>query len=84
MHGLHEHRGRAGLLITDGVYTAGGDPLEAAASFSRLYVMLTEDYKMNPELCHAMALAGGGTVFRVESFADLPRRMLDVADHVLR
>lgn len=75
---------RAGLLITDGVYTAGGDPIEAARSYERLYVMLTADYKMNPELCHAMANVGGGTVFRVESFADLPRRMLDVADHVLR
>ena len=75
---------RAGLLITDGVYTAGGDPLEAARSFTRLYVMLTADYKMNPELCHAMAKVGGGTVFRVEDFGELPRRMLDVADHVLR
>ena len=75
---------RAGLLITDGIYTVGGDPLPAAASFSRLYVMLTEDYKMNPELCHAMARAGGGDVFRVRSFSELPRRMLDVADHVLR
>jgi hypothetical protein len=46
--------------------------------------MLTADYKMNPELCHEMAAVGGGTVFRVDSFADLPRRMLDVADHVLR
>lgn len=75
---------RAGLLITDGVDTSGGDPLKAAPRFSRLYVMLTEDYKMNPELCYEMARAGGGDVFPVASFDDLPRRMLDVANIVLR
>ena len=42
---------RSGLLITDGVVTAGGDPLPLAHRFPQLFVLLTEDYKMNPELC---------------------------------
>ena len=42
---------RSGLLITDGVVTAGGDPRPLAHRFPQLFVLLTEDYKMNPELC---------------------------------
>ena len=44
---------RSGLLITDGVVTAGGDPVPLAHRFPRLFVLLTEDYKMNPELLSA-------------------------------
>jgi Mg-chelatase subunit ChlD len=75
---------KAGLLVTDGVSTVGGDPLPLAARFNRLFVVLTEDYKMNPALCREMADLGHGDVFPVKSFAQLPRRMLDVADRVLR
>jgi len=75
---------RSGLLITDGVVTAGGDPLPMAHRFPRLFVLLTEDYKMNPELCGQLADAGHGEVFPVRAFRDLPARMLDVANRVLR
>jgi len=75
---------RSGLLITDGIATAGGDPLPLAHRFSRLFVLLTEDYKMDPVLCRRLADAGGGDVFPVGSFRQLPARMLDVANRVLR
>ena len=75
---------RAGLLITDGVYTVGEDPVPLAARFPRLFVLLTEDYKMNPGLCRSMADQAGGDVFPVKSFQELPRRMLEVANRVLR
>ena len=75
---------RSGLLITDGVVTAGKDPLPLAHRFSRLFVLLTEDYKMDPELCRRLADAGGGDVFPVRAYHDLPARMLDVANRVLR
>ncbi len=75
---------RSGLLITDGVVTAGGDPLPLAHRFPRLFVLLTEDYKMNPGLCRRLADAGGGDVFPVRSYRDLPARLLTVAERVLR
>ena len=75
---------RSGLLITDGVVTAGGDPLSLAHRFPRLFVLLTEDYKMNPELCRRLADAGHGDVFPVRAFRDLPARLLEVANRVLR
>jgi uncharacterized protein with von Willebrand factor type A (vWA) domain len=75
---------KVGLLISDGVATVGPDPLPLAARFNRLHVLLTEDYKMDRELCRQMADLGRGDVFSVASFNDLPRRMLDVANRVLR
>lgn len=73
-----------GLLISDGVYTRGGDPTPLAARFPHLFVLLTEDYKMNQLLCKRMADVGRGELFRVRSLRELPRRMVDVADRLLR
>jgi hypothetical protein len=64
--------------------TAGGDPVPLAHRFPRLFVLLTEDYKMNPELCRALADAGHGDVFPVRTYRDLPARLLDVANRILR
>ena len=75
---------RSGLLITDGVVTAGADPLPQAYRFPRLFVLLTEDYKMNPQLCRSLADAGRGDVFPVCTYRDLPSRLLTVANRVLR
>jgi len=75
---------RSGLLITDGVATVGGDPLPLAHRFPRLFVLLTEDYKMDPQLCRRLADAGHGDVFPVRAYRDLPTRLLDVANRVLR
>jgi len=75
---------RSGLLITDGVATVGGDPLPLAHRFPRLFVLLTEDYKMDPQLCRRLADAGHGDVFPVRAYRDLPSRLLDVANRVLR
>ena len=74
----------ATLLITDGVYTAGGDPTSEAARFQKLLVMLTQDYNMCEELCHRMARAGNGQVIGVKGYADLPRKMLEVVNIILR
>ncbi len=75
---------RSGLLITDGVVTAGGDPLPLAQRFPKLFVLLTEDYKMNPELCRALADAGHGDVVPVRAYRDLPARLLAVTNRILR
>ncbi|MGO9309175.1 MAG: vWA domain-containing protein [Spirochaetia bacterium] len=75
---------RVGLLITDGVSTAGGDPLPEAALFPRLFVLLTEDYVMDEALCGRMARVGNGSVVRVKGYEDLPPKMLHVVTRLLR
>jgi Mg-chelatase subunit ChlD len=79
-----QDRRRAGLLITDGVYTVGGDPTPLAARFPQLFVLLTEDERMDPALCRRLANAGRGDVFAVGSFGELPDRMLGLANRLLR
>ena len=100
--------GRCGLLVSDGVYTSGADPLPPAARFGELHVLLMEEPParaagsdraavrsgdaapvttwISPRLAvgEAIARASGGGVVRVDGFAALPRRMLEVADRVLR
>ena len=102
--------GRCGLLVSDGVYTSGADPLPAAARFGALHVLLMEERPavrpaggggaaaarsggpapattwISPRLAvgEAVARAADGGLVRVDGFAALPRRMLEVADRVLR
>jgi hypothetical protein len=75
---------RVGLLITDGVFTAGGDPLPEAALFPRLFVLVTEDYVMDDELCRRMARVGNGSAVSVGGYEDLPSKMLQVVTRLLR
>ena len=89
---------RCGLLVSDGVCTSGADPLPAAARFGPLHVLLMEEQVADrdpaapvttwiaPRLRagEAIARAAGGGLVRVDGFPALPRRMLDVADRVLR
>jgi Mg-chelatase subunit ChlD len=75
---------KVGLLITDGVYTAGGDPTAEAALFPQLFVLLTEDYVMDEELCARMARLGKGTVVHVKGYEDLPQKMLQVVTRLMR
>ena len=102
--------GRCGLLVSDGVYTSGADPLPAAARFGALHVLLMEERATPPGGAAGAAPrpcapvrprrrrpgsrrawrwrgrspAADGGVVRVDGFAALPRRMLEVADRVLR
>ena len=89
---------RSGLLVSDGVYTSGADPLPAAARFGPLHVLLMEEQTaavdptapvttwIAPRLHvgEAIARAADGGLVRVDGFPALPRRMLEVADRVLR
>jgi MoxR-like ATPase/Mg-chelatase subunit ChlD len=83
----------AAVLVSDGQYTAGGDPREAAARLDRLHVLLTkadEPVKtavwINPlrQVGPDVARLGGGSLVPVRTFEELPRRMLDLADVLLR
>ena len=90
--------GRSGLLVSDGVYTSGADPLPPAARFGPLHVLLMEELTaardpgapvtswIAPRLHvgEAIARAADGGLVRVDGFPALPRRMLEVADRVLR
>jgi Mg-chelatase subunit ChlD len=78
------NRERLGILITDGVYTEGDDPLPLAARFPRLYVLMTEAYKMDRTLCQRMADQGRGKLFSVNDYSELPYAISGLLREVLR
>ncbi|RJP18263.1 MAG: VWA domain-containing protein [Candidatus Abyssobacteria bacterium SURF_5] len=64
---------RLGVLLSDGKYTLGEDPLIAAARFPRLHVVALGDFNVDPEFCASMASAGKGRLYEAPSFEGLPR-----------
>ncbi|UCD56850.1 MAG: hypothetical protein JSV16_13665 [Candidatus Hydrogenedentota bacterium] len=67
------HKDRAGILISDGKYTAGADPIPVAARYSLLHVILLGDFNTDPDACSAIAEAGHGRVYKAARFERLPR-----------
>jgi Mg-chelatase subunit ChlD len=78
------HRERFGIIITDGKYTAGGDPLPVASQYRRLYVLATEDYKMDRDLCRSLAARGNGRAYPIDDYAELPYALSALLNEVLR
>jgi MoxR-like ATPase len=67
-----------GILVTDGNYTVGADPAEAAGAYRRLFVIMTESHDCQPETCEGIAKNGGGRMYSVASFEEIPRVLYKV------
>jgi len=66
-------KNRVGIMVTDGNFTVGDDPAEAASRYKRLFVIMTESHDCQPVICEAMARRGGGRMYEVSSFDEIPR-----------
>jgi MoxR-like ATPase len=66
-------RNRVGIMVTDGNFTVGDDPAEAASRYKRLFVIMTESHDCQPIVCEGMARLGGGKMYEVSSFDEIPR-----------
>jgi len=75
---------KVGILITDGKYTEGRDPLDLAAKFRKLYVLMTKDYNSNEALCRKMASQGGGQVFTITQYEEIPHRLYRILNEMLK
>ena len=83
---------RMAVLISDGQFTLGGDPRDIAARYTALHVLHTRGAGgrttawINPvrDAGADLARLGSGSLVPVASFEELPRRMLDLAEAVLR
>ncbi|MCU0852765.1 MAG: AAA family ATPase [Thermoplasmata archaeon] len=75
---LARTRNRVGILITDGNFTVGSDPVDAARSFKRLYVVMTESHDCQPGVCEDMARGGNGHMYPVAAFDEIPRVLYKV------
>jgi len=70
---LAETRNRVGIIVTDGNFTVGDDPSEAASRYKRLFVIMTESHDCQPGICEGMAGRGGGRMYAVANFDEIPR-----------
>jgi len=76
--GASRTRNRVGILITDGNYTVGPDPSDAASSYRRLYVIMTDSHDCQPGVCADIAKSGGGHMYAVSGFDEIPRVLYKV------
>ena len=70
---MADTRNRVGIIVTDGNFTVGEDPSEAASRYKRLFVIMTESHDCQPAICEGMARQGGGRMYAVASFDEIPR-----------
>ncbi len=75
---LAQTRNQVGILITDGNYTVGENPADAASAYRRLFVIMTESHDCQPVTCNDIAKSGGGHMFPVASFDEIPRALYRV------
>jgi gas vesicle protein GvpN len=66
-------RNQVGILVTDGNYTVGEDPVSAAGAYKRLFVVMTEGHDCQPQTCEGIAKSGGGAMYAVSDFDEIPR-----------
>ncbi len=71
--GLASTRNRVGIMVTDGNFTVGDDPAEAASRYKRLFVIMTESHDCQPGTCESMAASGRGKMYSVASFDEIPK-----------
>lgn len=76
--GISRTKNRVGILITDGNYTVGPDPGDAASAYRRLFVLMTESHDCQPGVCAGIAKAGGGHMYEVSSFDEIPKVLYKV------
>lgn len=77
-----ETRNQVGVMITDGNYTVGEDPADAASSYRRLFIVMTESHDCRPSVCESMATSGRGRMYEVTSFDEIPRVLYGVLRQV--
>ena len=77
-------KNQVGILITDGNYTVGADPVGAAGAYRGLFVIMTESHDCQPVTCENIARSGRGHMHTVSSFDEIPRvlyRVLRTVSH---
>lgn len=66
-------RERVGILLSDGIYNVGWDPVRVAASFPRLHVVqVGQEERQGTKTCARMVSAGRGRLYRAVAYEDLP------------
>jgi Mg-chelatase subunit ChlD len=74
-------RDKFGILISDGNYNRGEDPVDLAKKYPRLHVIgmpAENDANRGIDKCKELANAGGGKFYAVNNFKEIPRALIEL------
>ncbi len=75
------HRNQFGILISDGNYNRGDNPVDIARKYPKLHVIgmpPDNDADRGIETCKEIAKAGRGKFYAVEDYKEIPRALIDL------
>ncbi|MFW9821983.1 MAG: VWA domain-containing protein [Candidatus Thorarchaeota archaeon] len=79
-----DRKGRFGVLISDGVFNRGKDPVEVAKLFPKLHVIgmpAENDAAQGIRTCQEIAKAGRGKFYAVTDYKEIPRALMELLTH---
>ncbi|MFX0030660.1 MAG: VWA domain-containing protein [Candidatus Hermodarchaeota archaeon] len=77
-------KSRFGILISDGNYNRGGDPVEIAKKYPKLHVIgmpAENDATQGIRTCQEIAKAGRGKFYAVNDYKEIPRALIELLSH---
>jgi len=76
-----KRKSRFGILITDGNYNRGEDPVKLARQFPKLHVIAIpadNDASQGVKTCRAIAKSGRGKFYAVTDYREIPRALIEL------
>jgi Mg-chelatase subunit ChlD len=78
-------RERVGILLSDGIYNVGWDPVRVAARYPRLHVVqVGAEERQGTKTCTRMSSVGRGRLYRAVAYEDLPKVVRTLVREVFR
>lgn len=78
-------RDKSGILITDGNYNRGKNPLDLAKKFPKLHVIgmpAENDAERGIDTCRDIARVGQGKFFAVNNYKEIPRALIELLSQI--
>ena len=78
-------RHKSGILITDGNYNRGKNPIELAKKFPKLSVIAIpaeNDAERGIDTCREIARVGQGKFFAVNNYKEIPRALIELLSQI--
>ncbi|MBY8981156.1 MAG: VWA domain-containing protein, partial [Candidatus Lokiarchaeota archaeon] len=78
-------RHKSGILITDGNYNRGKNPLDLAKKFPKLHVIgipAENDAERGIDTCREIAQVGQGKFFAVNNYKEIPRALIELLSQI--
>jgi len=77
-------KNKFGILISDGIYNRGEDPVNVARKFPKLHVIgipAENDEERGIKICKEIAQAGHGKFYSVKDYKEIPRTLIKLLSH---